>query len=366
LTEEKEYTSYSESGGDVDLGDECSRLAYEASQRTFTNQKIEVVAPERMEGGFSGPLRINSSLEDGSFVKNSDGVGSKALVAQRMKKFNTLGYDLIAMLADDTASTGALPVAGTNTLDLASSDPDLVDELMSGLVAACEVANVSMVGGEIAELPDQVKGYSRPFIWNGDLLGLLGEGRRIDGSGIVPGHNIVGLRGNGIRSNGLTLARKICRSSFGPDWHEETFDERRSWGEVLLSPSRIYAPIMVALTGGFQDESRANITGIVHVTGGGMANLNRVLPEETGAILTDLFPPQEEFIKLQELGPVAEEEAYRTWNMGQPVLLVTPEPEKVENLLEEFEVPSRVVGEVTNRPEIVCRGKGLKEREFVL
>ncbi|MFB6214614.1 MAG: AIR synthase-related protein, partial [Candidatus Bipolaricaulia bacterium] len=127
-----------------------------------------------------------------------------------------------------------------------------------------------------------------------------------------------------------------------------------------------YAPILVELTGGFRGKPGAEITGIVHVTGGGLTNLERVLPERAGAILSDLFQPREEFARLQELGPVSEEEAYRTWNMGQPVLLVTPEPERVEEVLEGFEVSSRIVGEVTDRTGIVCQGKGLEEREFIL
>lgn len=366
MTKDDKFKSYSQSGVDVGRGDECSRIAYEASQKTFTNQRIDVIEAEELEGGFAGPLRIKSDLKGATLVKNSDGVGSKALVAQRMERYDTLGYDLIAMLADDTASTGALPVAGTNTLDLASANTKLVEELMEGLVEACRVANIAMVGGEIAELPDQVKGYSSPFIWNGDLLGLSGKRGEIDGRSIEPGQSIVGLRGNGIRSNGLTLAREICRSSFGPDWHDEQFDGAVCWGEVLLKPSRIYAPILVELTGGFRGEPGADVTGIVHVTGGGMANLKRVLPDETGAKLDNLFRPGKEFIRLQELGPVAEEEAYRTWNMGQPLLLITPEPERVEKVLEVFEVSSRVVGEVTDRSGIICQGRGFQEREFII
>ena len=366
MTEKEEFKSYSAAGVDVERGELCSRIAYEASQKTFSGRVLEQVAPEKLEGGFAGPLRLKTKLEGDSLVKNSDGVGSKALVAQRLGKYDTLGYDLIAMLADDTAATGALPVAGTNTLDVSKADPELVTELMKGLVGACKVASVAMVGGEIAELPDQVKGYANPFVWNGDLLGFLGKGRMIDGECIKPGQAVMGIRGNGIRSNGLTLAREICSSAFGSDWHEQTFDRDSSWGEVLLRPSRIFAPIIVALTGGLRDKPGADIRGVVHVTGGGLANLKRVLPEGTGAVLNDLFSPQEEFVRLQELGPVNEEEAYRTWNMGQPILIVTTEPEEAGGLLDKFDVNYRVVGRITDREGIVCQGKGFENKEFVL
>ncbi len=366
MADDKDFKSYSESGVDVNLGDRCSRVAYEACQKTFVGGRSDLLEPEKQEGGFAGPLRIISELKGGSVVLNSDGVGSKVLVAQRTGRHDTLGYDLVAMLADDAAAMGALPIAGTNTLDLHHAEPELVSQLMQGLVEACRVANISMVGGEIAELPDQVGGYSDPYIWNGELFGLLAEDKKIDGADIRAGQSIVGLRSNGIRANGLTLARRICRASFGEDWHEETFTEGKSWGEVLLKPARICTPTLVEAFGGYQGGARAEVTGIVHVTGGGLANLERVLPEGSGAVLSDPYPPGEELLRLQELGPVSDEEAYRTWNMGQCVLVITPEPEEVTSIAGEYSVPARVIGKIRRQEGIVCHGKGFFGEQFVL
>lgn len=366
MADDKEFRSYSESGVDVSLGDRCSRIAYEASQKTFASGRSDLVEPEKQKGGFAGPLSIISEVKGGSVVLNSDGVGSKVLVAQRTDRHDTLGYDLIAMLADDAAALGALPVAGTNTLDLHHAEPELVSQLMQGLVEACREANISMVGGEIAELPDQVRGYSNPYIWNGELLGLLGKDKKIDGADIRAGQSIVGLRSNGIRSNGLTLARRICNSSFGKDWHEESFARGKSWGEILLKPARICAPALVEMFGGYRGEPRAEVTGIVHITGGGLTNLERILPEGKGAVLTDPYPPGEELLRLQELGPVGDEEAYRTWNMGQCVLVITPEPERATKIAGEYSIPARVIGSIRQQEEIVCHGKGLFGDKLVL
>jgi len=162
------------------------------------------------------------------------------------------------------------------------------------------------------------------------------------------------------------LARKICNSSFGEDWHEQPFGQDSSWGEVLLKPSRICTPAIVDLVGGYKGKARADITGIVHITGGGVINLKRILPEGMGALLTNLFTPQEEFLELQRLGPVSDEEAYRTWNMGQCLLVVTSEPEKVESLVAEFDIPSRLVGEITDRDRIICHTRGLEKEKIHL
>lgn len=362
----KNYRNYKESGVDVKLGDECSRIAYEACQKTFSNQTTDLVKPERLESGFSGPLQIMKEIKGSHLVKNSDGVGSKAIVAQRMNKHHTLGYDLVAMLADDTSSIGAIPIAGTNTIDLHHAQPELVTQLMDGLVKACKIANISMVGGEIAELPDQVKGYSNPYIWNGDLLGVLESNKEITGSSIAPGQSIVALRSRGIRSNGLTLARKICTQNFGKKWHEKTFSKDMTWGDLLLTPSRICTPALVGLNGSYRENPRAEVTGIVHLTGGGLSNLDRILPEGMGASMDNLFTPQKEFLRLQKLGPIKDKEAYKTWNMGQCMLIVTPEPQKVKRVMSEFDIPSKLAGKVTSHSGIRVQGKGLREEAFSL
>jgi len=362
----KNYHNYKESGVDVKLGDECSQIAYQACQQTFCNQNIDLVTPETLEGGFSGPLQIIEEIKGSYLVKNSDGVGSKAIVAQRMNKHHTLGYDLVAMLADDTSSIGAIPIAGTNTIDSHHAQPELVTRLMEGLVKACKIANISMVGGEIAELPDQVKGYSNPYIWNGDLLGLLEVNKQITGSNIAPDQSIVALRSRGIRSNGLTLARKICTQHFGNKWHEKTFKEGINWGDILLTPSRICTPALVSLNGSYRENPRAKVTGIVHITGGGLSNLDRILPEGMGASIDNLFAPQEEFLQLQKLGPIEDKEAYKTWNMGQCMLIVTPEPEKVKKVMSEFDIPSQISGKITQKSGIRVQGRGLREEAFSL
>ena len=358
MPEEKEYKTYSSAGVDVEKGDECSRIAYQACLDTYGNRKGRFGNPKVFEGGFSGPVKINRSLENAYLVKNSDGVGSKALVAQRMGKHNTLGHDLIAMNADDTASIGAEPFVGTNSLDVSRAEPELVGDLMAGLVEACGRADIAMVGGEIAELPDQVKGYSNPYIWNADLLGVLEEEKLIDGSDIQPNDKIVAVKSNGIRANGLTLAREICCESFGSNWHEEECESGESWGEVLLKPSRIVSPALVDIFGGYGEEANVEVHGVAHITGGGIHNLERVLPGDLGAEITDLYEPQPEFLLLQELGPVSDEEAYSIWNMGQCMLIVTPEADSVMDRLDQADCPSRICGEVTGKGEVTVRTRG--------
>jgi len=303
-------------------------------------------------------VKIEGLFEGSYIVKNSDGVGSKVLVAQRMDRHDTVAHDLIAMNADDTVSMGAEPFVGTNSLDIKDADTEVVRELMRGLIRACDKAGIAMVGGEIAELVKQVKGYRKPYIWNADLLGVLKREKLIDGSEIDPGDKVVALRSNGIRSNGLTLARKICRDNFGERWHEEKFNSSRTWGETLLKPSRICCSTILDLIGRYGEEGSCDVGGIAHITGGGVKNLGRTLPEGLGAEITDLFDPQSELKELQRLGPVSDEEAYSTWNMGQCFFLITPEPDEVRKIVENHGIDTKVTGEVTSEPGIEVQTKG--------
>lgn len=326
---------------------------------TYKNREGRFGKPEQLEGGFSGPVKVDMSLKGSYLVKNSDGVGSKTLVAQRVGDHETVAFDLISMNADDAVSIGAEPFVGTNSLDVKQMNLQLVKELMKGLEKACSGADIAMVGGEIAELGEQVKGYEKPYIWNADILGVLERDKLIDGSEVLEGDGVVALRSNGIRPNGLTLAREICKDSFGERWHEEKFDSSSTWGDILLKPSRICAPALLDLLDRYSKERKVEITGISHVTGGGILNLQRTLPSGLGAELTNLFRPHPELLKLQELGPVSDGEAYRTWDMGQCFFLITPEPGKAISMLEGRDLKAKVAGEVVKGEGIEFESKGM-------
>jgi len=334
--------NYKKAGVNIPLGEKCSQIAYKAAVKTFANRKGKLGKPVLLESGFSGPVFFRN-LKNAFIVKNSDGIGSKAVVAQKMKAYGTLAFDLIAMVADDCAAQGAEPLAATNTLDMEKVDEKIVSGLMKGIPRACERAGIAMIGGEIAELPDQVKGFS----WNADLIGVLEKKKLVDGSKIKKGDSIVAFKSNGIRSNGLTLARKILEEKFGKKWHLRKFRGKK-WGSVLLKPSLIVAPAIVEMVGAYGKKGKCRVNGLVHVTGGGIfGNLERVMKKNKHCALFDnLFPPQPEFLELMRLGEVSIEEAYRTWNMGNCFLVITPEPGKAIEVAKKHGIKARVAGRV--------------------
>ncbi len=348
---------YSGGAGAQLLGDRCSKIAYQASKATFSFRDGRFGVPYLLPDGTSSLIRLD--ISDGYMVKNNDGIGSKALIAQRAGRHDTMAFDLIAMVADDAAAIGAEPFAATNCLDVGVADPELVSELFSGVVRACRIARVAMLGGEIAQLGEQVRGCGdNPYIWNADIVGVVEDRKLLDGAALKPGDTVIAVASRGIRSNGLTLARRILSKRLGEDWYEHRLLET-TWMDKLLTPSHILTPFLVDLWSGYHKNPRARVHGIVHVTGGGIpGNLARILRRcHLGAKLEELYQPQCEFLSLQELGTISDREAYKVWNMGQSHLIITDEPEKVLSFACERGIDCKWVGEIIAEPTIRLQSK---------
>jgi phosphoribosylformylglycinamidine cyclo-ligase len=341
-------TTYKESGVDVELGDRCSGAAYAAAKGTFAGRAGMVGQPVTDEGGFAGLL----DMGDFYLVQNDDGVGTKIEVAEKMRKFDTLGYDLVAMVADDAVCLGAEVISVSNTLDAPKLDAGMVEGLMAGLQKAALEQKIVVPGGELAELGSALNGN----VWNATAVGIVAKDRVITGAGIQAGDAVIGLKSAGIRSNGMSLARMILQEAFGENWVSEKYDESRTWGEVILTPSKIYHAAVLNIIGRYGEKKTHSLKGIVHNTGGGIrGNLPRLLKKHGfGARLDSLIKPHEFMLKLMELGKVSKEEAYKTWNMGVGMMMVTGS-EGAEDIVEAFlkqDIDAQVIGMVTEGQEI--------------
>ena len=314
-------------GVDIDLGDRCSSTAFSWARKTFANRTGSLGAPlQGLDGSFANLMAFG----DIQLAMASDGIGTKVEVAERTRRYDTLGFDLLAMVVDDLVAIGAEPVNISNVLDVDHLDHEVVDSLMQGLHAAAAAAGVAVTGGEIAELGSRINGWGQGmhFNWCATGIGVLPAGRRpIDGSLVTAGDVVIALPSDGLRSNGLTLARRILQAAYGEQWHAEPFDKRQSedgqtWGQAMLTPARIYCRAVLSVLG-----KGLPVHGIAHITGGGVSgNLARVLkPSGLGAELDNLPAPQAIFRRLIDLGAVDQHLARRQWNMGSGMLLVVPE-----------------------------------------
>lgn len=265
----------------------------------------------------------------------TDGVGTKLIVASEMRKWDTVGIDCVAMNVNDMICIGAEPVAFVDYFAIESYDREVARQIGIGLNAGARMANVSIIGGEVAVLPEVIKGFDLA----GTCFGIVENGKAIDGRSVRPGDTIIGLPSRGIHSNGLTLARRLLRDAaltvFDP---VGATDER--WGPALLEPTAIYVkPVLRALR-------RAEVHGMAHITGGGVRNLVRLKPSVEFRI-TDPLEPQRLFLELQALGGIAASEMYQTFNMGMGYAIVAPEAEaKVILRALRPEIKARVIGDV--------------------
>jgi len=366
--------NYADSGVNIELGDDASKILYNAAKLTWGNRKGRLGEVVELFEDFSGLRAINvGGLPSDTFMNiGFDGVGTKMELGERIEKHDTVAFDLLAMVCDDAVVRGAEPVLVGSILDVKSlgekgvSYIEFVKQLAIGYINAAKAANVAIVNGEVAELGARVNGYG-PFNynWGAGVVWFARKNRMFTGREIKPGDSLVGLLEEGFRSNGLSLLRKIMQNSYGDEWHNETLDGK-NLAELALHPSKIYSAAVVDMFGGFDGEPKAKVNGVAHITGGGVpGKLGRVLkPSGLGADIDNPYKPCDLMLHCQFQGNVPDDEAYRTWNMGQGMIIITPEPEKVMEIAHQHSIGSKVIGKVTEQPKIRIKSQGYFDKGY--
>jgi phosphoribosylformylglycinamidine cyclo-ligase len=341
----------------IDEGNAASRNAYNWSKKTFgTRAGLPGEPAQDLDGGFSNEIRFGQER----LGISSDGIGTKIEVAERLDKYDTLGYDLVAMTADDLIAAGFVPTNLSNIIDVNRLSYDVVDEMMRGLHDACQFARIAITGGEIAELGNRIGGWPGArmnFNWCSTAIGVLHPSltQPLSGRTARAGQAVVALRSPSFRSNGFSLARRTLQQLFGENWHEAPYDgtdadQYATWGDAMLAPSLIYSPGVAALL-----EAGLPLHGVAHITGGGVAdNFKRVLKNGVGAVLDNLFAPLPAMQRLCELGAIAAEDAYLYWNMGTGMLLLTEQASAaaVVASLQAGGYDAQVAGRLTAEPGV--------------
>lgn len=226
----------------------------------------------------------------------TDGVGSKVLVAQELKKYDTIGIDMIAMNVNDLICVGAEPIALVDYLAMENPDPEVVKEIALGIYEGAKISGIAVIGGETATLPDVIKGTdNKGFDIAGTAIGIVNKDKIITGENIEVGDVVIGFASSGIHSNGLTLARSVLPKSMYPE---------------IQKPTKIYVKEMLNLLNNYDGK----IHGLAHITGGGFLNLTRLC--DYGFIIDNPQKPQMIFNQIQKFSGNPDREMYRTFNMG--------------------------------------------------
>ncbi len=287
--------NYRKSGVNIDRADDFIRRI---KPLVKTTDRPEVIGGL---GGFSGLFAPRlRGLKEPVLVSSTDGVGTKLLVAEAQRRYDTVGLDLVAMCVDDVVVLGAEPLFFLDYIAVGKVDPSQLVSLMKGITRGCREAGCSLLGGETAELP----GMYAPgkFDLAGFAVGLVSREKIIDGRTCRLGDVVLGLASSGLHSNGYSLARKV----FTPA------ELKGRFGAELLRPTRIYARPLLELIKSVRVKSMAHITG-----GGFYDNIPRVVPAGLRVrIRKGSWRMPAIFDVIQERGRVSEREMYRTFNMG--------------------------------------------------
>jgi phosphoribosylformylglycinamidine cyclo-ligase len=263
----------------------------------------------------------------------TDGVGTKLLIAEAMGKWDTVGIDCMAMNVNDTICVGAEPFAFVDYIAIDKPNPEVTEAIGIGLQKGAKLADCEIVGGEIAVLPEMVKGVDL----SGSCLGFVEKDRIVTGAEVALGDAIIGLPSSGVHSNGLTLARKVLEKN-EIDLNQKMPELKMPIGEELLTPTFIYVRQVLKLL------KDIKVTGMVDVTGGGMRNFVR-LKKDVSFDLSKPLRPQPIFRVLQELGEIADKEMYQTFNMGMGFAIVLREDD-AKAAVKVLGKGARIVGEV--------------------
>ena len=297
--------TYKDAGVDVERG-------YEAVRRM--KQHVATTFDENVLGGlgsFGGFYSIeNEKLEKPVLVAGTDGVGTKLKLAFLMDKHDTVGIDCVAMCVNDVVCQGARPLIFLDYIATGYLDPEKVEKIVAGVAEGCRQAGCALIGGETAEMPDFYP--AGEYDLAGFTVGLVDREKSISGERVREGDVLVGMASSGVHSNGYSLVRKLVLTE-GRDLTApvEAFGGK-SWGETLLTPTKIYVkPALKAC-------AAADVHGIAHITGGGfIENIPRILPDGLSAYI-DLgtWPVLPVFTELQKLGGLTDRQIYNTFNMG--------------------------------------------------
>ena len=305
-------------------------------------------------GHYAGVLRLDGHR---GLALSSDGVGSKVIVAEQLGRFDTVGIDCVAMNANDVICVGAEPIALLDYIAVEEADPEALEQIGRGLRRGAENAGVEIPGGELAVLPELIRGHPSPrgFDLAGFCVGLVELDAIVTGGRIEPGDAVIGIPSSGAHSNGLTLARKAL-----PDLAETPLElGGRSVGEVLLEPTVIYVRAIRELLA-----SDVDVRGLAHITGEGFLNLLRLQAEVGFKVERPLpIPPLFELIATR--AEVDAAELWETFNMGCGFCCVVPfdDADAAVRLLGSRHPGAAVIGRATTAAGVIeLPGEGLVGR----
>jgi len=315
-------TSYKDAGVDVEKKEKAIEDIKKSLRETFTADVLGGSTTFKFGGTIS--LKRFMSYKEPVLVLSTDGVGTKMIIAEKMKKFDTVGVDILNHSINDVLTSGAKPLFFLDYFASAKLDVEILKEIVRGIAKECKRMCIVLAGGETAEMPGVYHEGKCDLV--GTIGGIVEGDNIVDGSKISGGDILIGLPSSGLHTNGYSLARKIFFEDNSYSCSDEIEELGTTLGNALLATHKEYATSVLPLV------EKKLVNGIVHITGGGFpGNIPRILPQGLGAKIKlgswEVLPV---FRLMQKLGNVEEQEMLRTFNMGIGMVLVVSKEKKDE------------------------------------
>ena len=305
--------AYAAAGVDLDQSDRG------VSALVGALKAIEV--PKRtvdLPGHYASVLKVSDEL---GIAFATDGVGSKLVVAEQTGRLDTVGIDCVAMNVNDIICVGAEPIALLDYLAVEQPDEERLAAIARGLAVGAQAANCEIPGGELAVIPELIRGHPTPqgFDLCASCIGTVKLDAIVTGKDVSPGDALIGIPSSGLHSNGYTLARRALLEQGGLGFDDTPAElEGATVADALLEPTVIYVRAVLDLL-----RSDVPVHGLAHITGGGTDNLKR-LRDDVGYRVDDALPVPGVFALVQRLGDVRADEMWRVFNMGCGFIAVVP------------------------------------------
>lgn len=329
--------TYKDAGVDINLANHIVKKIKPLISKTFIPGVLSDI------GGFGGLFSLaEQNYKEPVLVSGTDGVGTKLKIAFALNKHDSVGIDLVAMCINDIVTCGAKPLFFLDYISIGKLSEKVAIDLIKGVTEGCKMAGCALLGGETAEMP----GFYPECEYDlaGFAVGIVEKSEIIDGREIREGDSVIGLSSNGLHSNGFSLVRKVLQEDKKYKLEEKLTVLKRTLGEELLLPTKIYVkPVLYLL-------EKYKVLGIAHITGGGLLeNIPRILPEGVSVeIDRNSWTKPPIFSLIQKEGKISDEEMYRTFNMGIGMVLVVRQNDvsKVINKLKMIRYDSYIIGKV--------------------
>ena len=336
--------AYEEAGVSVEAGYEVVRRIKSHVNRTKRPGVVGGI------GGFGGLFDLASlGYKEPVLISGTDGVGTKLVIAKMMNKHNTIGIDCVAMCVNDIAAQGAEPLFFLDYIACGKNNPEILEQVVSGVADGCVQSEAGLIGGETAEMPGMYD--EDEYDLAGFAVGVAERSNIVDGSTITAGDVLIGLPSSGVHSNGFSLVRKALfeEAGFSVDTKLDELDGK-TLGEVLLEPTRIYVKALKPLFAGHL------IKGVAHITGGGfIENVPRMYADDLAAkIDTTSWSVPPIFGVLEKAGKVAHAEMFNVFNMGIGMVLAVDESKADDamRILNEHNETAYIIGKMTKRENV--------------